>query len=350
MLHAARIADSQGRVIVLVSPSGRGKKTEARARGAHAGYASDETIAIDDAGRVHPYRQSLSAAPLTLAAIVLLDRRPDADDLPTIEVCDLGDAIEDLVRQTSYLTELPTPLQAIARHVDATGGVRRVAYREESSLVDALAPLFEATPQPPRTSSPELIVHDTLDDAQGTPLYSRVPSLDALALADPDRLALLHTDAAGRGTVRVLAGIAPAIWRAASGAPLTALIAAVVDAHGAPPAGTAADAVTAAVDELAEAGVLTTERVWRIRDDVAWTDVQGRVVALSLAELRDPAPRALVGSGSIIWHALGERERVVESTVIERVAQAARVDADAVREDVRAFLRDLRDRLLVSAD
>ena len=53
----------------------------------------------------------LPDAALRVAAIVLLDRVAESPELPTIETLDLGDALEDLVSQSSGLTSMPAPLQ-----------------------------------------------------------------------------------------------------------------------------------------------------------------------------------------------------------------------------------------------
>ena len=105
MLHAAGIATPDGAVVVLVGPSGRGKTTASRALGTVYGYVSDETVAIDDDGRVWPYRKPLSViedsgarrrqlapsalglqplpdAELRVAAVVLLDRDPSSIPRP----------------------------------------------------------------------------------------------------------------------------------------------------------------------------------------------------------------------------------------------------------------------------
>ena len=60
MLHAAGLAGDDGRVVVLVGPSGRGKTTAVRTLATSFGYVSDESVAIDDEGRVWPYRKPLS--------------------------------------------------------------------------------------------------------------------------------------------------------------------------------------------------------------------------------------------------------------------------------------------------
>jgi hypothetical protein len=116
MMHAAGVADEEGRVIALIGPSGQGKTTAARTLATAYGYVSDETVGIEADGTVVPYRKPLSVivdskwvkkqcppeelgllalpeARLRLAAIVLLDRRPDGPDAAVVEDCDLGDAL-----------------------------------------------------------------------------------------------------------------------------------------------------------------------------------------------------------------------------------------------------------------
>ena len=73
-------------------------------------------------------------------------RRADGPDIAVVEECDLGDALPELIAQTSYVADLTDPLRTIASHVEATGGIRRVIYREARTLRDALAPLFSETP------------------------------------------------------------------------------------------------------------------------------------------------------------------------------------------------------------
>ncbi len=367
LLHAAGVALPDGRVVVLVGPSGRGKTTLARHSGTVFGYVSDETIGIDDAGRVWPYRKPLSIiqdasspkaqrapselglgalpdAPLRAAAIVLLDRREDAGDEPIVEPVDLGDALVELVEQSSYLTCMPSPLQTIARLVARAGGVQRLTYRDADSVtaliprlagdVDSVADVQVPTVDPCVTGGVE-------------PSYFRAATLDSIALGDPDRVAVLQLDGQGQGVVRVLAGIAPSLWRAASGASPDALVAAAIADCGKPEDGDAAALVGAAADELVEAGVLELRPGrWAIRTDVAWTDVAGRIAALPLAEPWSQ-PVVLGGSAEIIWRALGDGPADV-GAVVARVAELAGVQAEAVADDVAGFLRELEREALVT--
>lgn len=292
MLHAAGVALDDGRVVVLVGPSGRGKTTAARVLGAHYGYVSDETVAVLADGAVVPYRKPLSViedagspkvqrapsdlslrplpeAPLRLAAIVLLDRRPDASDDPVVVNVDLGAGLAELVGQTSFLPSMTEPLRTLAAHAASVGGIRRVVYREAESLVPVIPVLADsAAPVPAARPATRSAVGPT--EARG-PLYVRTPVMDALDLDDSDGVLLLHVDGAGHGTVRVIAGVAPALWRAAGGATLQELTDAALAAHGAPADSDPGAAVHAAVDELVAAGVL--ERIegpgWRAPDGTA---------------------------------------------------------------------------------
>lgn len=276
MLHAAGLADEDGRVVVLVGPSGQGKTTASRTLAAHYGYVSDETVSIDADGTVLPYRKPLSVivqdhevkvqrppneiglkslpdAPLTLAAVVLLDRRPDGPDEAVLEACDLGEALSELIAQTSYIGELPNPLRTIAKHAAATGGVRRVIYREASSLQTALAPLFQNS-VPAQPAGPVIEPQPT-PEAAG---IVRGDYLDALQLEDPDRIALLQTEPDGGTMFRMVDGIGPALWRAADGATVAELAAAAADTYGRPEGIDIEAVVAAAITELSRERVLAT--------------------------------------------------------------------------------------------
>lgn len=166
LLHAAGVAAPDGRVLALVGPSGRGKTTASRHLGLHYGYVSDETVAVDLDLTVYPYRKPLSIivegkpfkeqiapsdlgllplpdAPLRLAGITLLDRDPDIDTPGAFPV-DLIDAICEMTPQISYLPELPSPLQYIARIVDQIGGVTRLIYRDAADLPALVETMFAA--------------------------------------------------------------------------------------------------------------------------------------------------------------------------------------------------------------
>ncbi|MGC0368433.1 hypothetical protein [Microbacterium sp. SLBN-111] len=168
LLHAAGIAAPDGRVLAFVGPSGRGKTTAARHLGTRFGYVSDESVAVDEELTVWPYRKPLSvivdgtpvkeqiapsdlgllplpSAPLRLVGITLLERDPDADE-PRATAVDLIDAICEMTPQISYLPELPSPLQYVARIVDRLGAVTRVIYRDATELPALVDDMFAATP------------------------------------------------------------------------------------------------------------------------------------------------------------------------------------------------------------
>ena len=350
MLHAAGIATTEGQVVVLVGPSGRGKTTAARALGGVYGYVSDETIAIDDSGRVWPYRKPLSviedpAAPKTqrapsalglqplpnaelrVAAVVLLDRSPEHPEVPVVEVADLGDALEGLVSQTSFLHDHPTALRFIAALADATGGIRTVKYREAASLPSVIPGLVRPSrliELPPR---PEHIRPDT-DPADSLPRFSRVDVADEVAVTDPDRVAILTISEQRRGHVTLLGGIAPAVWRAADGATLRQLRDAAVSTYGEPDGIDAGTAVLLGVGMLLDAGLLTSdEPLLCRRKGVVWVDSGDRIAAL-------------------IWEWL--EEPVTLTQLIARATEAAGRDAAAeVAGEVEAFIARLAASRLV---
>lgn len=179
LLHAAGVADPNGRVLALVGPSGAGKTTAVRVLGGHFAYVSDETIGIARDLTVADYRKPLSIlidgkshkqqvapsdlgllplpdATLRLAGMMLLDRDANTD-APGIFPIDLIDAICEMTPQISYLPELPSPLQYVAGIVDGAGAVTRLVYRDASDLPDLIAEMF-AAPAPaaqPWSPAPE---------------------------------------------------------------------------------------------------------------------------------------------------------------------------------------------------
>ncbi|KAF2414814.1 hypothetical protein B1729_03000 [Microbacterium sp. B35-04] len=374
MLHAAGLALPDGRVVALVGPSGRGKTTAARVLGREFGYVSDETVAVDVEGRVHPYRKPLSIieageaekaqrspstlglrelpdAELRLAGIVLLDRR-EAIDGAVVEEVDLGDALPDLVAQSSYLTDLLAPLRTIAAHVASAGGILRVTYADVAALVDVLPWLAgsvrrggETERIPPAAS----VRHSGGDrgrmDHDG-PRWFRTPVHDEIELPDPQRLAVLQVDDAGEGTVRVLAGVAPTLLGEAQAASLDDLIEAAVRAHGRPAGQDAESLVRAALTDLADAGIVEQRAPrWGARGDIAWTGEGDRFVLLSLAD-PDASPVALEGSAAVIWHCMVEQDADT-ATLSRSVADRVGVEVAAVAQDVSAFVDELRRAALV---
>lgn len=286
MLHAAAVATGTGEVAVFVGPSGRGKTTAARALGARFGYMSDETVGIEYDGRVRPYRKPLSIiedpgapkremapsalglralpdAPLRVGAIVLLHRQPDHEGEPVMRTLDLGDALSELVAQSSYLADTDAPLRFAAAVAGATGGIRSLTYRDAADLA-ALVPQLVADSRPiAALATPERrpTARDEAPprDEAPAPRYRRAEARDQLALADPDRIALLTVDDAGHGRVHVISGIAPTLWRAADHATLEELTTAAVAAHGEPPDQDAVGPVRVAVGELIDAGLLVAD-------------------------------------------------------------------------------------------
>lgn len=372
MLHAGAVADDAGSVVVLVGISGAGKTTAVQALGREVAYVSDETVFIGDDGAVLPYRKPLSVLErrrgpkaersatmlgmdrplppaLRVRAIVLLDRRAKSSVPARLDQVDLGDALPALVAQSNYLAAMPRPLRTIARQVAAVGGVVRAVYREASDLAPLVRELLAGDRAAAREEGlPVEVVSPagSASEARPDPVrYTRAPFDDALALADPDRIAVLHD-----GVVTVLAGIAPVLWRTADDATPAALTEAAVAALGPPFAGEApaAESVAAALAELVEAGVLI-ERVarWRIRADVAWTDDGEHVMALALADWRRSVPLAIGGSGAVIWRELAARPEVSTTALTEAVAAVFERDAPEVSESVAVFLINLEASHLV---
>ncbi|WP_051662300.1 MULTISPECIES: hypothetical protein [unclassified Microbacterium] len=274
MLHAAGLATDDGRVVVLSAASGTGKTTAARHLSKRYAYVSDETIGIDDTGRVVPYRKPLSiieqdvvpkaqvalssiggAHPLPdelrVAKIVVIDRSPEGPEVPEVELLDVADALALLGPQTSYLSDGPAPLQRIAALLAATGGAVRLRYREVTGIdgiIDALLDV-EPTPVPPIVARTAPVV-----DASAADAYRRAETVDELVLES--RVAVLRRTPTG-GQVHVLDGIGPTIWSAAAGgSSLAQLVDAVVSAHGEPADGDPVTIVQTAVQVLIADGIL----------------------------------------------------------------------------------------------
>lgn len=267
MLHAGAVADpATGAVVAFLGPSGRGKTTASIALGPHFSYVTDETVGIQDDLVVVPYRKPLSMkrdgvrwkaqvapgdlgllplpnAPLRLARILLLDRDPEypADAPPKVEAVGLAEAMGELVPQISYLTERAAPLHRLRDLVAASGGLLRVTYREAHTLVPIVADLMARPAEPFGPPALEVPV-------SGKGPITRTAVTDSIA--DGDAQVVLAD-----GTVRVLTGIAPTLWRALP-AERESLVAAVVAEHGLPPDGDAGELIAAVIAELEAIGLV----------------------------------------------------------------------------------------------
>lgn len=246
MFHAAAVALDDGRVIGFVGPSGRGKTTAAQELGRAYGYVTDETLAVRADGSVVAYPKPLSIgsravvkatepastfglrgrprAGLHLAALVLLDRRPDVAE-PFVESVPIIEALSELVPQSSYLSALDRPLRTLVGMIRSTGGVRRIVYSEAStlpSLVDGLLETVDETApvvidvahlsQRDCDCAGKVLETDTQGQARidRPGAYWRGAYVDAM-LVDDSLIVL------GSGSLTVLAGVGPALWLAADG-------------------------------------------------------------------------------------------------------------------------------------
>jgi hypothetical protein len=279
MLHACGVADEDGRVVALVAASGTGKTTAARVLGGHYRYVSDETVALARDGSVVPYPKPLSVkqtgepqpkvqlapdeaglrplsgAALTLAAVVMLDRRPDVVQAH-VETVHSADALCELVPQTSYLSARERPLTELLQVFAERGGVRRVVYAEAESLPPLIAEILAE----PQRSAAEVesefeiveLVEPIVADVPTTPAVRRVRA-DDVVLADDGDLLLFSNN-----TVLRLSGLGPLIWNmTGSWVDVDAVTAAIVAAAGNPPDGVdARETVLATLGELTSAGVL----------------------------------------------------------------------------------------------
>lgn len=169
--------------------------------------------------------------------------------------------------------------------------------------------------------------------------YRRTAWLDYVDLHDPDGLAVLTTDSGGNGTVRVLAGIAPELWRAADGRDLAELVDAATERYGAPEGVDGAAAVLQAIGALMDAGLVASDEPVLARgDEVAWTERGDEVYALALDE-SEPRPRLLAGTAAVIWDWLGEPITLtqLQARALEDVGRAG----PAIAAEVAAFVESL---------
>jgi hypothetical protein len=273
MLHAAGVADDQGRVVALVGPSGMGKTTAAAYLSQHGfGYVTDETVSIGAGGDVLPFGRPLwlrspdgeaQRSPdelglgeppdtLTIARIVLLDRVPEHREPPIVAAVPLVDALLELVPHASALRRLPEPLQVMSRVVDRCGGVHRLTYGQmDERIVTLVSDLVGGEVSPSQQWRP-LVRHRThpqqlpSDGADHTLVHG---GLADGVVTDENALALV-------GDIPVRLGeIGLAIWEAArNGVAETEVVSVVEREHGTHPEATRI--VREAVDQMLEVGLL----------------------------------------------------------------------------------------------
>lgn len=164
--HAAGVSLPDGRVLVLVAPSGTGKTTAAvRLSQSGWGYVTDETVGVTMDGRVLPYPKPVAlledgvkevvgpddlglahhAENLTLGRVVVLERTEDAQS-PSLTRLPLLEGLQTLLAQSSGLVQLPEPLASTCRLIDRVGGIYRLTYAELASAAPLLRALMAKGP------------------------------------------------------------------------------------------------------------------------------------------------------------------------------------------------------------
>lgn len=258
LLHAAALADEDGRTLVLVAPSGGGKSTATRVLGQRLGYVSDESVVLLGDHRIapHPKPPSLVIDPdqrfrkeepapdgiglgptptaPRLGRLLVLARDAEAVE-PSIETVGLLDQVLAMLPETSSTWLLPDGLDQLARAATAGGAPARLHYAEIASCHDLVrahleqdgqeAPVWEHLPP----VGPQRWEEEGAEAAPGetqpggyeladTEVLARAPWSDAIAL-DGEVLVL-----AGPRPLR-LAGPGAILWRAAEhGRPVHELV------------------------------------------------------------------------------------------------------------------------------
>ena len=276
MMHAAGVADEQGRVLALVGRSGSGKTTSAvlLSRDHGFGYVTDETVAVQSDRAVPPFprplavldresgvktvkspdelglREATGAA--QLARIVLLDRQDELWVDSRFDQLDLLSGISELIPQLSALPSLDRPLQRLADLIDRCGGVYRLSFSgigdaEAQAIRDFLDAELEAKDlwQPlERPADDDVVRNLGLRDMR----FRRGGALDGIRVGD-EALVMV-----GATPIR-LSGLGVTIWEAAADAPtFEELVDRVVEEHGPHPE--AESLVREAVDSMVEAKLL----------------------------------------------------------------------------------------------
>lgn len=201
-LHAAGLADGEGRVLALVAASGTGKTTAARILGTTLGYLSDETVSVGAGLDVRPYPKPLSVvtAPdrpghksqhspdelgllrpvttgTTLHRLVVLDRAAGHDQ-HGLEPLSIAEAIPLVLPQTSYMTSFEQPLLALTHVLRVGGGPWLLRYADITEHVTDLHRLLTDPDDPPETFTHHPGCASLSEGLEGS--FARVPWHDAV--------------------------------------------------------------------------------------------------------------------------------------------------------------------------
>ena len=263
-LHAGTVADDDGRVLVIVGPSGTGKTTATLALATRLHYMSDETASITPDGVVHAHPKPLS---IVIDAEDLRHKRqlspddlglgstPDTGTLHRIVLLHRGvpsprglqplgtvDALMELIEQSSSLGTLATPLPTLLAVADASGGVLCLEYDEITDHVDTLVHLLDEVVEPvdrsdETTHGPRPVHHpgpqEELPNVEdGDTRVRRLSWTDALEIG-PDVVVLAENRAVRLGE------LAATLWlHLAQPRPLDDLVAWAQEVHGSHPGAT----------------------------------------------------------------------------------------------------------------
>lgn len=270
MLHAGGIAHDDGRVAVIIGPSGRGKTTTVRHLGQHFGYVSDETICIDTSGEILPYRKPLSVitggrahkrqiAPsdlgllplpekrLRLGGMVLLERAEADQSESKVSEVGFAHGLVLAVEQSSYLIELEQPLSALCTVAASVGGFKLLTVGERSRIHEIADRLFVNAPAPTWTR----VMPEIKDESPSEVAYFPAAIVDVVECEDGT---VVFTEA--RQAI-VLQGIGPQLWRAACSAENWAQVIKRIERHhGQSPTGDMRTAIQHVAADLIVSGVL----------------------------------------------------------------------------------------------
>ena len=168
LLHAGAVSHPvTGESLVFVAPGGTGKTTLARLLGRSYGYLTDETVGIDNTGRISAYPKPLSlrcsdGGPKTEASpddlglviahpaptakrVILLSRPPGHAGPPDIKELGTLDAVQQILPETSSLGKLPRPLRTLAALAEECGPVLSCSYADADALFGLTAELIGTT-------------------------------------------------------------------------------------------------------------------------------------------------------------------------------------------------------------